>query len=227
MAAGEMSLVEFTRFLTTVVGLMAQHSSDGSLHLVCMDWRHLPELLAAGAVAYTELKNLCVWAKDNAGMGSLYRSQHELVLVFKSGRGAHRNNVELGKHGRHRSNLWRYPGVNSFGRNTEEGNLLSLHPTVKPVALVADAILDCSARGAIVLDPFLGSGTAMIAAERVGRRCYGMELDPIYTDTTIRRWQALTGNAAVHLASGQTFDALAARTRVATAPLMLEYDHVA
>jgi DNA modification methylase len=210
MAVGEMSQTEFTAFLRSAMTLMAQHSTDGSLHFVCMDWRHTEELLAAGRAAYTELKNLCVWAKDNAGMGSLYRSQHELVLVFKAGRGPHRNNVELGKHGRHRSNLWRYAGVNSFGRSTEEGNLLSLHPTVTPVALVADAILDCTARGDVVLDPFLCSGTTLIAAERMGRRCCGMELDPLYADTIIRRWQALTGDAAVHGTCGETFDAQAA-----------------
>lgn len=208
-ASGEMNPAEFTTFLTSALGLLVKHSRQGSIHYVCMDWRHLTELLAAGAATYSEFKNLCVWAKDNAGMGSLYRSQHELVLVFKAGRGAHRNNVELGRNGRHRSNVWRYPGVNSFGRSTDEGNLLALHPTVKPVALIADAILDCSARGEIVLDPFLGSGTTLIAAERVGRRCYGLELDPLYTDTIIRRWQALTGDAAVHVASGATFDSVA------------------
>ena len=138
-----------------------------------MDWRHLGELLAAGRDAYGELKNLCVWVKDNAGMGSLYRSQHELVFVFKHGRKGHRNNVQLGQFGRNRSNVWRYPGANSFARGGEEGNLLALHPTVKPAAMVADAILDCSARGEVVLDGFLGSGTTVIAAERTGRRCYG------------------------------------------------------
>ncbi|WP_372625114.1 site-specific DNA-methyltransferase [Falsiroseomonas sp.] len=156
MASGEMSATEFTAFLRSALGPAARHSRDGALHFVCMDWRHMPELLAAGGEVYSELKNLCVWAKDNAGMGSLYRSQHELVFVYKSGRASHRNNVELGRHGRHRSNLWSYPGVNSFGRRGEEGSLLALHPTVKPVALVADAILDCSARGDLVLDPFLG-----------------------------------------------------------------------
>ncbi len=222
MAVGEMTAAEFIAFLTFNLGLMAKHTKDGSIHFVCMDWRHLAEILAAGAIAYTELKNLCVWCKDNAGMGSLYRSQHELVLVFKSGRGAHRNNIELGRHGRHRSNIWRYPGVNSFGRATEEGSLLALHPTVKPVALVADAILDCSARGEVVLDPFLGSGTTLIAAERVGRRCYGLELDPLYVDVIIRRWQTLTGQVAVHAASGQAFDALAASNDVICAEAVLE-----
>jgi DNA modification methylase len=210
MASGEMSAPEFTTFLHDVFDLATRHCRDGALHFVCMDWRHMPELLAAGSKAYTELKNLCVWAKDNAGMGSLYRSQHELVFVYKSGRAPHRNNIELGRHGRHRSNLWSYPGVNSFARRGEEGNLLALHPTVKPVALVADAILDCSARGDLVLDPFLGSGTTLMAAERVGRRCCGMELDPLYVDTIIRRWQALTGDTARHAETGETFEDVAA-----------------
>jgi DNA modification methylase len=180
-----------------------------------MDWRHLGELLAAGRDAYGELKNLCVWVKDNGGMGSLYRSQHELVLVFKHGDNGHRNNVQLGQFGRNRSNVWHYPGANSFARFGEAGNLLALHPTVKPVALVADVIIDCSARGDIVLDTFLGSGTTVIAAERTGRRCYGMELDPAYVDTAIRRWQALTGESALHAASGRSFADLAREAEVA------------
>lgn len=206
MAAGEMSEAEFTTFLTRAMARLVAHSEEGALHFICMDWRHLNEVLAAGRDAYSEFKNLCVWAKDNAGMGSLYRSQHELVLVFKHGKGAHQNNVQLGQHGRYRSNVWRYPGVNSFGRATEEGNLLALHPTVKPVALVADAILDASRRGEIVLDTFLGSGTTLMAAERVGRVCHGLELDPLYVDTIIRRWQAMTGDVAVLAASEATFD---------------------
>lgn len=204
MASGEMTETQFTEFLTRACTLLARHSMDGALHFVCMDWRHLGPLLTAGRQAYAELKNLCVWAKDNAGMGSLYRSQHELVFVFKHGREAHRNNVQLGQFGRHRSNLWRYPGVNSFARSSDEGNLLALHPTVKPVALVADAIMDCSARGDIVLDAFLGSGTTVIAAERTGRRCYGLEIDPVYVDTIVRRWQAFTGENA-YGASGRVF----------------------
>lgn len=139
-------------------------------------------------------------------MGSFYRSQHELVLVFKAGRSRHRNNVQLGQFGRNRTNVWSYPGANSFGRATDEGNLPALHPTVKPVRLVADAILDCSARGELVPDPFLGSGTTLIAAERVGRRCYGMEIDPLYVDTIIRRWQTFTGDKATHAATGKHFD---------------------
>jgi DNA modification methylase len=165
-------------------------------------------LLAAGKQVYHELKNICVWAKDNAGMGSFYRSQHELVLVFKHGNSSHRNNVQLGRYGRYRSNVWHYPGANSFSRSGDEGNLLALHPTVKPVALVADALLDCSARGEVVLDPFLGSGTTVIAAQRTGRLCYGVELDPSYVDTIVRRWQGFTGGKAVHSQSGHSFDEL-------------------
>ena len=178
MASGEMGAAEFTAFLTRALSLLAAHSLDGSLHFICMDWRHMGELLAAGKRAYAELKNLCVWTKDNAGMGSLYRSQHELVFVYKNGRDAHQNHIQLGRYGRNRSNVWSYPGVNAFSRQGAEGNLLALHPTVKPVAMVADALRDCSGRGEIVLDAFLGSGTTLIAAERIGRICRGLELDP-------------------------------------------------
>jgi hypothetical protein len=208
MASGEMSPAEFTDFLSRVCALLASHSIDGSIHFVCMDWRHMGELLTAGRQAYNELKNVCVWAKDNAGMGSLYRSQHEMVFVFKRGKESHRNNVQLGQYGRYRSNVWNYPGVNSFSRSTDEGNLLALHPTVKPVALVSDAIMDCSGRGDIVLDAFLGSGTSIVAAERTGRVCYGIEIDPAYVDTIVRRWQAFTGQSAVQGLSGRTFTKL-------------------
>jgi len=180
-----------------------------------MDWRHVAELLAAGRDAYGELKNLCVWVKDNPGMGSLYRSQHELVFVFKHGHHGHRNNVQLGQFGRNRSNVWHYPGANSLSRRGAEGNLRALHPTVKPVAMVADAIFDCSGRGDIVLDGFLGSGTTVIAAERTGRRCYGIELDPAYIDTIVRRWQAMTGGSARHAVSGRSFDDLAREAEAA------------
>ena len=215
MAAGEMDEAEFTVFLTRALGLLAGHSRDGSLHFICMDWRHMGELLAAGKRSYAELKNLCVWAKDNAGMGSLYRSQHELVFVFKHGRDQHQNHIQLGRYGRNRSNVWSYPGVNTFSRQGAEGNLLALHPTVKPVALVADALRDCSCRGEIVLDSFLGSGTTLIAAERTGRICRGLELDPLYVDTAIRRWQAITGQHARHAQSDQRFDDLAANVEEA------------
>jgi hypothetical protein len=217
MAAGEMSRPAFAVFLATSLRHLAAFSAGGALLYICMDWRHIGELLAAGREADARLENLCVWAKDNAGMGSLYRSQHELIFVFKTGRGRHRNNVQLGRFGRNRSNVWHYPGVNSFSRKTEEGNLLTLHPTVKPVALVADAILDCTARGNIVLDGFLGSGTTVIAAERAGRRCYGLEFDPGYVDTIIRRWQGLTGGIARHAVNGRAFDDLAREVEVGDA----------
>jgi DNA modification methylase len=204
-ASGEMSEAEFIAFLTGVLSLLADHSVNGSLHYICMDWRHMREVLAAGTAAYSELKNLCVWAKDNAGMGSFYRSQHELVFVFQTGSNSSRTNIQLGRFGRSRSNVWHYPGANTFARSTNEGDLLALHPTVKPVALVADALMDCSARGELVLDPFLGSGTTVIAAERTGRICNGIELDPGYVDTVVRRWQKFTSLEALHQVTGQTF----------------------
>ncbi len=206
MASGEMTPAEFTQFLERSLGLLTANSKAGSIHYVCMDWRHLLELQSAGSSVYTELKNLCVWVKDKGGMGSLYRSQHELVLVFKNGKGAHRNNVELGKNGRYRTNVWQYAGANTLSRQGHEGDLLAMHPTVKPMNLVADAILDCSARGEIVLDPFLGSGTTLLASERTGRICYGVELSPAYVDLAITRWQAITGQEAIHAASNQSFD---------------------
>lgn len=206
MASGEMTPAEFTRFLEQSLELLAANSKAGSIHYVCMDWRHLPELQSAGSSVYTELKNLCVWVKDKGGMGSLYRSQHELVLVFKNGKGPHRNNVELGKNGRYRTNVWQYAGANTLSRQGHEGDLLAMHPTVKPMNLVADAILDCSARGEIVLDPFLGSGTTLLASERTGRICSGVELSPAYVDLAITRWQAMTGQEAIHVASNQSFD---------------------
>jgi DNA modification methylase len=215
MASGEMNGAEFTAFLRQAFLNLAAFSVDGALHYICMDWRHVDELLAAGRGTYGAPKNLCVWVKDNAGMGSLYRSQHELLFVFKHGRHRHRNNVQLGQFGRNRSNVWHYPGANSFARCGAEGNLSALHPTVKPVAMIADAILDCSARGDIVLDGFVGSGTTVIAAERTGRRCYGIELDPVYVDTIIRRWQGLTGGTADHAASGRGFDDLAREAEAA------------
>jgi DNA modification methylase len=213
MGVGEMNSSQFTSFLTLALSLLARHSADGAILFVCMDWRHMTELLAAGKASDLQLKNICVWVKHNAGMGSLYRSHYENVAVFKSGRGPHRNNIELGRHGRSRSNVWSYPGANNFGRATDEGYLLGLHPTPKPVRLVCDAILDCSARGDMVLDSFLGSGTTLIAAERTSRRCYGLEIDPLYVDTAVRRWQAYTGDRAVHAATGRRFDDIAAESR--------------
>jgi DNA modification methylase len=211
MASGEMGQAEYQSFLTIAYRMHARYSADGAINFICSDWHHVAEVMAAGGTAYSELKNLCVWTKHNAGMGSLYRSQHELVFVFKVGRGPHRNNIQLGKFGRHRSNVWSYPGANSFGRATEEGNMLELHPTVKPVKMIADAILDCSAPGDIVLDGFLGSGTTVIAAERARRRCHGLEIDPLYVDATIRRWQNYTGAAAVQVHTGLHFDEIASK----------------
>ena len=209
MGCGEMSEAEFTAFLTAVFGLLAENTIDGSIHQICMDWRHLGEMLGAGRTVYRELKNLCVWNKSNAGMGSFYRSKHELVFVWKSGTAAHINNFELGQHGRHRSNVWDYAGVNSMraGRMDE----LAMHPTVKPVGLVADAIKDCSHRAGLVLDPFCGSGTILIAAERTGRKARALEIDPNYVDVAVRRWQAYTGKSAVLSGSGETFETTEAR----------------
>jgi DNA modification methylase len=163
--------------------------------------------MQAGSSVYQELKNVAVWVKSNGGMGSLYRSRHELVFVYQYGRATHRNNVQLGRFGRNRSNVWEYPGANGFdGRKTEEGHLLALHPTVKPVQMLADIMLDCTARADIILDPFLGSGSSLIAAERVGRQLRAIEIDPRYVDLTIRRWQRHTGDQAVHAVTGVRFD---------------------
>ena len=214
MASGEMNEAEFVAFLTTSLRLPARYSTSGSVHFVCMDWRHAGELLAAGNQIYESLLNLCVWVKNNGGMGSFYRSRHELVFVFRNGKGPHRNNVKLGEYGRNRTNVWEYPNVNTVSRQGDEGNLLALHPTVKPVALVADALLDCSARGEIVLDSFLGSGSTLIAAERVGRICYGIEIDSLYVDVAIRRWQRHTGDHAIHAATRKSFDDLAVASGV-------------
>ena len=208
MASGEMSEAEFTAFLATVLGHHAAFSSDGAIHFVCMDWRHAGELLAASRALYADWKNLCIWVKTNAGMGSLYRSQHELVFAFKVGDGPHVNNVELGRHGRSRSNVWRYPGVNVFGAGRDQA--LAIHPTVKPVRLVADAILDCSRRGDRVLDGFAGSGTTLLAAERTGRIGYGLEIEPRYVDATLRRLEEHVGLAAALVESGRTFAEVAA-----------------
>jgi len=204
MASGEMKEADFTAFLRTAFEQLAANSTNGAIHFVCMDWRHLAEMLGAGRSVYSELKNLVVWSKTNAGMGSFYRSKHELVFVWKVGAAAHVNNFELGQHGRHRTNVWDYAGVNTIrpGRLEE----LAMHPTVKPVALVADAIKDCSRRNGIILDPFVGSGTTLIAAHRTGRRARGIELDPIYVDVAVRRWQTYTGKPATLLATGKSFE---------------------
>lgn len=203
MASGEMTKLQYGAFLGDVLRQMAEHSEAGSIHYICIDWRHVNDVIDAGARTYTELKNICVWAKDNGGMGSFYRSQHEMVCVFKNGRAPHINNFGLGQTGRYRTNLWTYPGLNSPHAGRQEA--LETHPTVKPVALVADAIRDCSRRDGIILDPFGGSGTTILAAERTHRRAYVLEIDPLYVDATIRRWQERSGQEALHLATGKTF----------------------
>jgi 16S rRNA G966 N2-methylase RsmD len=200
MASGEMSSAEFESFLQTTFQRLVAASIDGAIHFVFMDWRGLKELLAAAAV-YAELKNVCCWVKAQGGMGSLYRSQHELIAVFKSGTARHINNVALGRHGRNRTNVWSMPGMNSFQRNRAEK--LAMHPTVKPVALVADAILDCSNRGGLILDVFGGSGTTIIAAERTGRRAAVMELNPHFADVTLRRFCDVTGIEPVNAWTGE------------------------
>jgi len=208
MAFGEKDRPEFVGFLSEYLTRMCTHLEDGAVVDQCMDWRHLPELFAATeAVGLTPI-NLCVWNKTNASMGSPYRSQHEMVLIAKWGKARIFDGVELGRHGRHRSNVWTYAGANSFGKSRMKD--LADHPTVKPIGLVADAIRDVTRHGDIVLDPFLGSGTTIMAAERTGRIGYGIEIDPGYVDVTIRRWQERTGGEAVLAATGQPFSAVAA-----------------
>ena len=194
-ASGEMSRVEFRAFLQECLGHVARVSRDGAIAFVCMDWRHMTELQAAGEAVFAELKNVVVWNKTSPGQGSFYRSQHELIFVFKVGRAEHRNAFGLGAHGRTRSNVWTYPGMNSFRANRQDE--LAMHPTVKPVALVVDALRDCSLKGDLVLDVFLGSGTTLLAAEKVGRICCGLELDPAYVEVCLRRWEAYTKADAV------------------------------
>jgi DNA modification methylase len=208
MAAGEMSEQEYIGFLHQALSNLAGHCVDGAVIFACIDWRHLYELQTAVRRAELTMLNLCVWAKTNAGMGSFYRSQHELVMVLKKGSAPHRNNVELGRYGRYRTNVWRYEGATSIrpSRRAE----LELHPTVKPVALVADAIKDVTRRGDLVLDSFAGSGTTILAAERTSRRCYALEIDPGYVDVAVRRWQRLTGLEVTHADTGLAFDQVAA-----------------
>jgi DNA modification methylase len=203
MASGEMSPAEFTKFLQDSFDLVARHSIDGAIHFICMDWRHLGELMGATKTIYSELKNICVWNKSNAGMGSLYRSKHEFIFVFKNGKKPHINNIALGRFGRSRANVWDYGGQNVFSGAGK--SKLNLHPTVKPVALVADAIRDCSNRNGIILDPFGGAGTTLIAAEKTGRRARLIEIDPGYVDVAILRWQRLTGRTALNATTGVPF----------------------
>ena len=191
MASGEMSAERFQAFLGNSFSSGARVSRDGAVHFVCMDWRHLEDVLSVGKGIYGGLLNVCVWNKSNAGMGSLYRSKHEFILAYRVGNAPHFNAVELGKHGRNRTNVWDYASVNSMAGSRRDD--LALHPTVKPTALVADAIQDVTRRGEVVLDLFLGSGTTLIAAERTGRLFRGIELDPAYVDVSLERWSAMTG----------------------------------
>ena len=203
-ASGEMSEAAFTQFLECFLSAARDVCRDGAILFVCMDWRHQYELLTAARKADLTQLNLCVWNKDNGGMGSLYRSKHELVFVLKNGSASHSNNVALGRFGRNRTNVWDYAGVNSFGKDRDKA--LDMHPTVKPVEMIEDAIQDCSSRGDVVFDPFAGSGSTLIAAERCGRRARAIEIDPHYCDTILRRWQDFTGKQAVLTRTGSTFD---------------------
>jgi DNA modification methylase len=206
MGVGEMGEDQFTAFLGEALQNIAACARDGAILFMCMDWRHMGELAQAGRLSGLALKNLCVWNKTNGGMGTFYRSKHELIFVFKQGEAAHVNSFGLGDTGRYRTNVWDYPGISSIGpRRSQE---LAMHPTVKPVALVADAIRDCSRRGDIVLDPFAGSGTTLIAAQQTGRSARLIEYDPLYCDTIIRRFEAYVGKSAVLAAGGETFEVI-------------------
>jgi DNA modification methylase len=204
MGVGEMSAEAFTRFLQQTLGHAAALARNGAIAFVCMDWRHMGELLKAGEAVFSELKNLCVWNKTNGGMGTFYRSKHELVFVFKVGTAAHTNTFGLGDSGRYRTNVWDFAGVNTMRAGRSED--LAMHPTVKPVALVAEAIKDCSRRGEIVLDPFGGSGTTLMAAQKTGRLARLIECDPVYCDTILRRFERVTGKQATHAVSGKSFE---------------------
>ena len=205
-AAGEMASGAYRLFLTETLGHGVRVSAPGAVHYICIDWRHIADLAEVADPLFEQMLNLVVWNKTNGGQGSFYRSQHELIGVFRVGGKGHRNNVELGRFGRNRSNVWTYAGVNTFGKDRLE--TLSLHPTVKPIALVADALLDCTAPSEIVLDQFAGSGTTLLAAEKVGRIGYGIEYDPTYVDVAIRRWEAATKKEAILEGDGRTFEAV-------------------
>lgn len=224
MGVGEMSAEAFTGFLTETLGHAARVSRDGAIAFVCMDWRHMGELIAAGRAVFSELKNLCVWNKTNGGMGTFYRSKHELVFVFKVGTAPHTNTFGLGDTGRYRTNVWDYAGINTLRAGRDEE--LALHPTVKPVALVADAIRDCSKRGEIVLDPFAGSGTTLIAAEKTGRCARVVEFDPIYCDRIVQRFETLTGKPARLAGTRLTFEDVAEERAAAFQPCVSELEAV-
>jgi DNA modification methylase len=213
-ASGEMSRPQFRKFLTQTLGNGVRVSAEGAVHFVCMDWRHIEDLIAVGRELYGDVLNIVVWVKSNGGQGSFYRSQHEFVVVFRVGEQPHRNNVKLGRFGRNRSNVWTYAGVNAFGKGRKEA--LAAHPTVKPVTMVADAVLDCTARGDVVLDQFAGSGTTILAAEKVGRIAVGIEYEPRYVDVTILRWQRMTKLEAILSGDGRSFEEVGAARAVET-----------
>ena len=207
MASGDMSPADFKQFfLSQIMAEFADWTRNGAILYVCMDWAHMMELLAAAGPFFGKPKNLCVWEKDNAGMGSFYRSQHELVFVYKNGDAPHINNFGLGEHGRYRTNVWKYPGANS---GPDRAETLAMHPTVKPTALVVDAIKDCSHRHGLILDPFAGSGTTVLACERTGRHARVAELDPAYVDLIVERWQQATRKIAMHIDTGKSFAEIA------------------
>jgi len=207
MGVGEMSADAFTSFLRQTLGHAAALACNGAIAFVCMDWRHMGELLKAGQAVFSELKNLCVWNKTNGGIGTFYRNKHELVFVFEVGAAAHSNTFGLGDRGHYRTNVWDYAGVKMLRVGRSED--LAMHPTVKPVALVAAAIKDCSKRGEIVLDPFGGCGTTLIAAEKTGRLARLIEFDPAYCDTILHRYERVTGKQAKQAASGMSFEEIA------------------
>nr|WP_281719425.1 site-specific DNA-methyltransferase [Nitrosomonas nitrosa] len=216
MASGEMTSAQFTEFLRRSATNLANASMDGAIGMYTMDWKHTQEMLAAGNAVYSEFKQLIVWNKDRGGLGSFYRSKHELIFVFKKGRAPHVNNFELGQHGRLRTNVWDYAGPRTNAAGANAGR--DIHPTIKPVALVADAIKDTTHRGEIVLDGFAGSGTAIIAAEKTGRRARAIELDPNYVDACIRRWEAFTGGTATLSETGEAFSAVGVRRASISGP---------
>jgi DNA modification methylase len=207
-ASGEMTRVQFVAFLTETLGHAASCLKPGGVYYSCIDWRHVGEMTEAIEAIELELLNICVWVKDAPGMGGLYRSQHELILVGRRSGAGHLNNVQLGKFGRNRSNVWTYAGATGGKRDADD--TFRAHPTVKPIRLVMDALLDVTARSELVIDPFLGSGTTLLAAERTGRRCLGVEIEPRYVDLGIRRWQKMTGGMAIHSETGVTFDQMPA-----------------
>ena len=211
LGAGEMSRSEFVSFLNDSIAAVQPILMDGALLYLFMDWRNLDALTEAALARKLEQKNLLVWCKDNAGLGLLYRSQHELIALFKHGAQPHLNNIRMGQEGRNRSNVLFYPGANSFVKGRTEA--LAAHPTSKPVALLADLILDVTAPGDMIVDTFGGSGSTLIAAERMDRVCSMAELHPPYADGIIRRFEALTGIEAVHIGSGLSFAALAVERR--------------